>query len=396
MKSDELGHSKINEVKNTWLLMPAGLTQLSTMLATLKMLGIPFQQARVLSNISVYNSAMDQCLRDCCRLFSIPFLGNYYNYIDFAGIPLEELSPSARRNFNADPKSFTIEWLKAKYADLAPYQGDSVMIMARPNMIEDLYYLTVIDPPNTILVADGSPPEILFRSLKGEHWAGCHDALREFPTSTPIYCPASLCQDNHHLGPTIPINKAILDEIYHCIRDSDIGRKLRSTIFSLNNLPKSIILSQHMALSRYCSVENEIDYYSQIISFLVKNQLTPVLFKRHPRDTIEKQKMLQERFVDFKSSIIFTDDYTSCIPIECLYEVWRDKPLTLVGSFSSSLKTFSSEPQHNRICFDVVYLPDSMRRYILGFAVRNCVSIIRADHGNIPATVHSLEAASLP
>jgi 2-polyprenyl-3-methyl-5-hydroxy-6-metoxy-1,4-benzoquinol methylase len=357
--------------KPDWLLLPTGVTQLQTMAAALMAMGITPPAVQVLSIIGVFNDAMHRALDLCSDAFGYRYLGNYSRALYDFHIDPQSLSDEERRFWDMDPSKFVADQLEPHHPDLRKYRGMHIVATARPNMPEDFFLLSALNPSSLVLVADGIQNEVIIRRRVGDEWRGFRKEVATFPTHEEIWCPDYLSNDTAGIGTARIIGTTALDKANYQLRNSEPGQALRRQVLSLGRPPRAIILSQHFALSNLCSEQQEHDYYCAIIRHLIRRGGLPILFKRHPRDPISKTERLVESLADYTSQIIYTDDLASCVPIECLSDIWTDQIPVLIGSSSSAMLGLRSLLHGPAYCADAEFLPDPMRQQIILFSTKN-------------------------
>ncbi len=362
-----------------WLLLPPGVTQLQTMAAALIDLKVSFSTVHVLSVIGVFNDAMKESLDIASQSLGFEYRGNYLNTLmDFHIVP-QSLTDTERQRWHINAEEFVADQLEKHFPDLRKYRGLRVIATVRPNMPEDFFLLSALNPSRLVLVADGIQNEVIIRRRQGDEWRGFNREISNFPTLSEIYCPHYLFNDTTSIGAARPISATALDLVISKLRSSDLGQHLHNQVLSSGRLPQAIVLSQHFALSSLCSEDQEFAYYAAILQYLVNQHRLPILFKRHPRDPFSKSRRLMEHFSNYAEDIVFTDDLASCFPIECLSDIWAGSAPMLIGSSSSALLGLRSSLDGPAYCADADFLPDPMRQQIILFSLKNHIPRMTFD-----------------
>ena len=386
--------------QSDWLLMPTGISQLATMVATVRELNADARGAVVLSIISCFTPAMDLALRKASELWGCRYAGNFWKGLNGWQLDPDQLSDEERERWERDPSSVVSARLIELFPELAEYRGVRTVIPARPNMPEDFYFLSALEPSAVHLVADGIQNEVILHNRTGRAWRGFNRELASFPANCDVWCPDYLARDTAGIGNVRVLNAALVSAVYDELARSPLGRHLEKQVLACGELPRAIILSQHFALSQLCSEDEEFAYYSMICDGLQQAGLAPVLFKRHPRDPAAKTERLLATAAKAQLPLICTDDLASCVPIECLKHLWADREIAVVGSSSSAVLGLQSLSHVKAYCADGDFLPDRLRRQIILFSVKNSISrmtlVAPGAGGTQETTPAGAGAAKLP
>lgn len=378
------------------LLLPTGISQFATMIATLRQLDLDARGARVLSIISCFTPAMDLALRKACELWGCCYGGNFWKGLNEWQLDAAQLSGAERERWERNPAQVVSERLLAVFPELVEYRGARTVIPARPNMPEDFYILSALNPTSVHLIADGIQNETILRNHTGSAWRGFNRELASFPTAFDVWCPDYLARDTAGIGHARILDASVLSTVYAELADSPIGMHLRKQVMACGEIPRAIVLSQHFALSGLCSEEEEFEYYSMILERMRQAATLPVLFKRHPRDPAAKTERLLATAAKSGLAVGFTDDLASCVPIECLQHLWADREMTVVGSSSSAVLGLQNLSKAKTFCADSLLLPDRLRRQIVFFSAKNSIPRLTLERSTASAAGHGGSTRPVP
>ena len=328
-------------------------------------------------------------MRKACELCGCHYEGNFWKGLSAWQLDPEQLSAGEREQWQRDPSAVVSGRLLQLFPELLPYRGARTWIPARPNMPEDFYYLSALAPSSAHLVADGIQNEVILRNQAGAAWRGFNPDLACFPSSVDIWCPDYLARDTAGIGNARILDAAVLSAVYEELARSSLGSHLEKQLMAGGKLPDAIVLSQHFALSRLCSEEEEFEYYSSILNRLREDGARLVLFKRHPRDPAAKTERLMSAAARTGLPVISTDDLASCVPIECLKRLWADQEAVVVGSSSSAVLGLQRLPKVRLFCADGSFLPEPLRRQILLFSTKNNIPRLTLDGPAVAADPES-------
>jgi hypothetical protein len=358
---------------NPWLILTSGLSQLSTALAALSSLREDFRGAQVLSILWLINEAMCRALNEVCDLFGVRYSGNFPGGL--AG-PGDYHEPAPAASTDDDLKRQVSLSLLAQRPELGAFVGRRVVIPARPDVPQDVLLLSALRPSVVLLIADGIQNDAIVRRDSGPRWRGYDATLRRLPTDAAVWCPEYLEQDCQYIGVPRVIPPEDYEATLNRMLASPLGQRLAGLATPGGQPVKSIVLSQHLNVSGLCSLQDELAYYQDIVAELRQRGQTPILFKSHPRDQMEKLEAVRRGCSDL--DITITDEDAACIPIECLDPLFANKSVEVVGTTSSAMLGTVAWGEHVRPCIvDADYLPADLRTRIVRFAVRHGLPIRR-------------------
>ncbi|HEU5125172.1 MAG TPA: glycosyltransferase [Verrucomicrobiae bacterium] len=375
------------------LLLPTGISQLATMIAALRQMNIETGDLRVLSIISCFNAAMETALRAACEIWGARYCGNISRVVRNWRLDPDQLSPAEAQSWRSHPEEVISERLLQIVPELREHCGLRTLVPARPNMPEDFYFLSALKPSSVHLVADGIQNELILRDWTTPDWRGFNSTLAVFPAKADIWCPDYLALDSAEIGNAKVIEPAIMSAVYRELAASSLGKHLEQQIRSCGTLPPAIVLSQHLGLSKLCTETEELDYYSAILSHLEKEGLSPVLFKRHPRDPGAKTQRLLTEFPKDRLPVVFTDDLAACVPIECLLPLWAGQELTVIGSSSSALLGLRNDACVTSLCADADFVSEPLRQQVLQFSAKHGLKQLRLENPAVSNPILPAEIA---
>lgn len=353
------------------LLLPTGVAQLATMIATLRQQGCSEVGAKVLAVLPFPHAAMEKALRLCCALWKMSYVGNFSTPIRSYKLELNTLSPDEVEAWRRAPAGFVSSRLVKLMPALSGLQRHFTVTQARPNMIGDFFTLSALNPVKTLLVADGTNAGVLIRRHAGPQWVGFNPDLASFPTASEIWCHPTLVRNINEIGVARALEYRFIDAVYAELAGSELGKHFIEQVVSLGNLPRAIILSEHVGLVRTCTPQEEFDFHAATLAQLASRGLLPVLFKRHPREPLATTEKLRAAGVLKADQVIVTDDLASCVPIECLAPQWRGEKLTILSCYSTALVTLRDTPGCECACVDAACLPPGFRKAILDYSARH-------------------------
>jgi hypothetical protein len=364
------------EKENPWLILTSGVSQLVTAVAALLHLGETLQGAQALSILWVFNDAMDRALSEAGNLLGVEYSGNFPGGL--TGPDARHDHPSLEDSPIAEAKHRVSQRLLAQRPELSRFVGWRIVIPARPDCPQDILVLSALCPSAVLMIADGIQNDAIVRRDFGSRWRGYDATLRSLPTDAAVWCPSYLEQDCRYIGVPSVIPPDQYESVLHVVFNSPLGQRLARFAAPGGSPVKSIVLSQHLALSGLCSEQDELAYYQDIISGLRHLGQTPVLFKTHPRDQEKKLNALRDACSG--SELIITDDAAACVPVECLSPLFVHQSVEVIGTTSSAMLGTVVWGKHVKpFIVDADYLPADLRTRIMRFAVRHGLPIRRLN-----------------
>ena len=257
-----------------------------------------------------------------------------------------------------------------RLSSLRKYRGQKVIIPVRHNMRGDALLLEVLRPSKTFLVIDGVINTLQKRNIKFNAIRSFSNILSKIPSNETIYAPIYLKKEAQLLGQFVAISDKVLREVFDkATRSID----LQPTIEYLKAIDiKSVIFSQHLALSNVCSLKEEVNYYLMIVKKLIDENSYPILFKAHPRDQSIKLEKIENGLKNFKKKVIFLSIDLEAIPSELLLYSFNNLRLITANSSAPLSLTHLSE---SIFCYSTKAFSHSFIEDIKSFSSTNNLTL---------------------
>lgn len=347
------------------LILTSGASQLLTQIATLRLKKFNLETFDVVY-IGVEISRLEIVLKIICQSFGLNFVGS---------IPNNE-NPSPHFSRTVLTLSFLKHLLFAskrikddinlRFPLLKKYKNKIVVIPLRHKMKGDVTLLHFLKPKVTLLTADGVVNIPLKRDFSNIEWWQVRTPLNKLPVNSKVYSPVYLQEETLKIGEYARVPQHILYDIFETARNGFINVGMENDVNF--KLVRAILFSQHLAISRFCSLEEEIDFYELIVKDLLSRNINSILIKTHPRDDVNKINLLKERMKFFQSSILISSESQTAIPVE-LYNItdFTTHLVTLNSSAPLTMKYLNTK----LLCYSSPIFPKEFIGQIKDFALAN-------------------------
>lgn len=285
------------------LFVPSSTTQFLYQIAAARDSGLHISGGSALSNAYLFDSDMEETLKEIGAAFNLQYLGNLtptefqgHKSVNVKGRLLRILYPPVRR------------FRKMLEAHGLPrgLHCDTLICCIRPTCYDELLLWEVLRPADTILVIDGVNPKPPSRSLEGPVWFGVNCPFRNIPTAMTVNCPAYLGEDAKQLGLPRLISDDVLRCVFSAYRQTAVASRFGDYFVAQSNMERlAMVFSQHLSLSGHCSPKAEISHYMSMVSWLIAAGWTKVLVKAHPRDPREKMHTLAHKLASKYGDMCF-------------------------------------------------------------------------------------------
>ncbi|WP_167342349.1 polysialyltransferase family glycosyltransferase [Nonlabens sp. SY33080] len=355
-------------MNNNNLIITSGPSQLMIQIAAISELNYKLTDFHVLY-IGVEKHRLEAILKLMCRAFKMNFIGSIDN--------LDNPSPVFHKpkfSLSFVKHLFYAPYRKSKeigeiYPVLKNYRSSVVSIPYRHKMKGDVMILHHLKPNKTIITADGVVNTPTKRYFGYWEWFFIKTDLNKIPTKTKIYTPKYLKEETLKLGPVVVLDVNNMNSIRNKIRNLFISNGNISSI-DLRNY-KAIIFSQHLALSKVCTEDEEVNFYLKIVDYFNSQNLTPIYFKPHPRDSGVKLNSLIEKFNRTGSRVDCSKLDIVAMPIELFQS--NDSTQLATANSSAPLGIGSDS---NLICFYMESFRKDFKEDIINFASNNKAKLI--------------------
>lgn len=222
--------------------------------------------------------------------------------------------------------------------DWSELQNRVTVISVRHTIQNDVVLLSILQPSQTILTADGVVLKFKPRYLNGIYWRPLDATLRKLPTDSNILCPSYLANNVAIYGTPVPMPTESLRQSFKSIETISLAENLRAWLLSRTKRPKSILILQQFAQAGLMSGFQEIDMIADLVEELEKRELTPVLIKPHPRDDLSKLRVLNKILAGkTESAGYLVPAKYAAVPVETLGMCLGSELKASVGWTSSAL-----------------------------------------------------------
>lgn len=352
------------------IIITTGGSQLLTQIACLRKIGHSLTAYEVYY-LGLEVKELNEVLTMICTQFKMVYKGR------FPDLPL--IYPINRKNFykfetikRLINKKYLLNFLFQKIPLLHQLKGKELVVPFRNKVIGDVFLLAALEPKSIILTADGVIDKINPRNVNNWRWYGIKTIINQIPVTGKIYTPSYLALDTKKISAIEVIPDKVLYAVFNKVASTTCIQAFKTNLTSLGK-PKSIIFSQHLALTGVCDEKLELKLYKAIIFDLIKKKVFPIVFKPHPRETEEKIKYLKKEFSAYADKILFLNKEAQVIPIEIIYALFKNSPPTLVTLSSSAPLSITHASTSNMCVYDAPFIPNELRREISTFAKRyNC------------------------
>lgn len=323
-----------------YVIITSGGSQLITQISTLKQLNL-LKSGIEVYYIGVEYDTLTQVLKSICNTYSL----NYKGRISDISIPKKYALKDYKR-----PKKLVKEFLRTtlinkqiekENPELSQIKGCYLIITFRHKILADALLINYIQPERILLTADGVIDQPFERNFNTIGWSKVKTPINTIPVQGKIYTPSYLADDTKKVGEVEIIPDDIIEDCFKELSVIDDFKSLKETVEKVG--PKSIIFSQHLALNKNCTENEEVKYYADIVKTRIREQDFPVVVKLHPRDADTKIKALQETLNSLGSKAIVLSRKDSAIPIEIMYEYIKNNAVGLITASSSAPLFIRSE-----------------------------------------------------
>lgn len=322
-----LGISFSRKMPKKNLIITSGSSQLITQLATLNELKVTPNNVYILYN-GLKRESLELYFIETSRFFGFTYVGQ----INFKQNPIKlsfvkSVDLLFKRLFNFEHKLIIVN---NQILD-SFIECDLLIIPIRVKVFSDIVLLHYLKPKQIKYTADGIIDILPNRNFKSFGYYYLRNNLKSFPINYEIYSPLVLKEDILKIG------------VFHKIETQKVMTILKGISmvqdFKRNYLEENvgcIVISQHYHLHENVSFINDLEYYKNMIlksfNLIADNQC--VLFKPHPRDTMEKIEAIKSLNYD---RLIVVDKKYQAVPLEIFEEDFKRMKTYFIGGNSSAV-----------------------------------------------------------
>jgi hypothetical protein len=348
------------------LIITSGGSQLITQLSTLKskVKNVNDFEITILYN-GVYRKSLDLFFNEVASHFKYKYLGQMNFNISPVKLSNKNIITSfiTKEHFNID------KIIEGEFLFLKKFKNSYLIIIPiRVKMFADILLLNYLNPNNILYTVDGVVDELPKRNFSGFKFSYLRNNLKRLPIDGLVFSPKYLKKDANKIGIYNKVDqRGILKELAALPMVKMFKEKyLKSTIVHL-------IFSQHFSLNEDVSFVNEIEFYNRIITNICKtNDKDLILFKPHPRDTVEKIEAIEKLNID---KFVVVEEFLQAVPVEFFVEDFIKMNTMFITGNSSA--PFCFEKNENIIAVNSEELfSESLNFKIKEYAICNKVKII--------------------
>lgn len=308
------------------LIITSGSSQFFIQLATLKVNNLNVKEAVVIYN-GVYRDSLVDFFKALSKHYGFEYLGE----IDF-NIQPKPMSVKCFLkgvNFNRLKLDNLIE---KNYPLIKEFKHlQTLIISVRVKMFADILLLSYLSPAKVIYTADGVIDVLPKRNFNKWNFNYLRNNLKKFPINDLIHSPFYLKNDIKRIG---RFKEIIFDDIIEEIQCLNVVEDFKNKY--LQSQVSHIVLSQHYHLHESINFEDDINYYTNLVEFALRqSRSSKVLFKPHPRDLSKKINLIKQINDD---RVIVVDDSYKALPIEIFWRYFTKwETVFLTGNSSAPL-----------------------------------------------------------